>query len=122
MSCQHPTWNLTLTLQNIESADGLTLEWTTTLHADAGTHSICLPWPGSGPPLEEHLAGNTLWPEVHKLYGHGNNLYAMAAHPSGRLLASACTVRICCITRTFVGSGSHAARPGNVLLCCAKLR
>ncbi len=47
-----------------------------------------------GPPLEEHLAANTLWPEVHKLYGHGNNLYALAAHPSGRLLASACQVTL----------------------------
>ena len=40
--------------------------------------------------MEEHLAANTLWPEVRKLYGHGNDLYAMAAHPSGALLATAC--------------------------------
>lgn len=27
---------------------------------------------------------------MHKLYGHGNDLFSMAAHPSGRLLATAC--------------------------------
>ncbi|KAK9820488.1 hypothetical protein WJX72_010831 [[Myrmecia] bisecta] len=42
------------------------------------------------PPLEEHLAQNTLWPETRKLYGHGDNLFCMAASPCGRILASAC--------------------------------
>ena len=44
----------------------------------------------AGAPLEEHLAQNTLWPEVRKLYGHGSDVHAAAASPCGRLLASAC--------------------------------
>ena len=44
----------------------------------------------TGPPLEEHLAQNTLWPEVIKLYGHGNDLYCVAADPLGEFVASAC--------------------------------
>nr|CAD7202569.1 unnamed protein product [Timema douglasi] len=42
------------------------------------------------PPTEENLVQNTLWPEVQKLYGHGYELYSLAARPDGRLLASAC--------------------------------
>lgn len=47
----------------------------------------------AGPPLEEHLAQNTLWPETHKLYGHGNDVYCLAADPLGRYIASACTAK-----------------------------
>ena len=42
------------------------------------------------PPLEEHLSQNTLWPETHKLYGHGNDLYCICSDISGKYIASAC--------------------------------
>jgi elongator complex protein 2 len=44
----------------------------------------------SEPPTEENLLQNTLWPEVQKLYGHGYELFALAARHDGTLLASAC--------------------------------
>ena len=46
----------------------------------------------AGAPLEEHLGQSTLWPEVHKLYGHAGELSALAADPRGRFVASACRV------------------------------
>uniref|UniRef100_A0A182WBD2 Elongator complex protein 2 n=1 Tax=Anopheles minimus TaxID=112268 RepID=A0A182WBD2_9DIPT len=42
------------------------------------------------PPAEETLMQNTLWPEIQKLYGHGNELYAIASSPDGNLIASGC--------------------------------
>ncbi|XP_053966015.1 elongator complex protein 2 [Anastrepha ludens] len=42
------------------------------------------------PPQEETLMQNTLWPEMQKLYGHGFEIYALAATPDGKVLASAC--------------------------------
>jgi elongator complex protein 2 len=44
----------------------------------------------AGPPLEEDLLQNTLWPEVQKLYGHGHELLAVAATHDGSLVVSAC--------------------------------
>lgn len=46
------------------------------------------------PPLEEHLAQSTLWPEIFKLYGHGNDLFCVAADPLGQLFASACKSQV----------------------------
>lgn len=44
------------------------------------------------PPIEEQLAWHTLWPESHKLYGHGNELYSLCCDHGGKLVASSCKV------------------------------
>lgn len=43
-------------------------------------------------PIEEQLAINTLWPESHKLYGHGNELFSLCCDHEGKLVASSCKV------------------------------
>ncbi|KAL9040015.1 MAG: hypothetical protein Q9214_004645, partial [Letrouitia sp. 1 TL-2023] len=42
------------------------------------------------PPLEADLSRDTLWPEKEKLYGHGNEISAIAVSNSKSVIATAC--------------------------------
>ncbi|KAK7081757.1 Elongator subunit elp2 [Halocaridina rubra] len=44
----------------------------------------------TSPPTEDQLLQNTLWPEAAKLYGHGNDLMALASTSDGAIIASSC--------------------------------
>ena len=63
------------------------------------------------PPLEEVLAQATLWPEARKLYGHGNEIRAIAAHPGGDLIASASTALTSSSAAVWVWSRSQNWKP-----------
>jgi elongator complex protein 2 len=73
----------------------------------------------TGPPLEEHLAQNTVWPEVRKLYGHGNDVFCVCSAPNGRIIASACRAQSAGAAAVWVwevGSWKSLAQlPGHTL-------
>lgn len=61
------------------------------------------------PPIEEILLQSTLWVETHKLFGHGNELHALAVDSTGSYLASA--------------TKANCAELANVIIWdCAKFR
>jgi elongator complex protein 2 len=65
----------------------------------------------SAPPPEEVLAQATLWPEARKLYGHGNDLECVAAHPRGTLVASACKAQSAGAAAIWVWDSARDWRP-----------
>jgi len=65
------------------------------------------------PPLEDHLARHTLWPEHEKLYGHGYEISAVAASHSRRLVATACKAssKDHAVIRLYDTSDWHEIKP-----------
>lgn len=80
----------TVAIHDDDEANGITNgdtdEHATDDPASAGKSTLEL----AHPPLEEHLARYTLWPEHEKLYGHGYEICAVATSHDGSLVATAC--------------------------------
>ncbi|KAL0408903.1 UNVERIFIED_CONTAM: Elongator complex protein 2 [Sesamum radiatum] len=65
------------------------------------------------PPIEEQLAWHTLWPESHKLYGHGNELFSVCSDHEGKLVASSCKAQSASVAEIWlweVGSWKAVGR------------
>ncbi|GMN38645.1 hypothetical protein TIFTF001_007862 [Ficus carica] len=65
------------------------------------------------PPIEDQLAWHTLWPESHKLYGHGNELFSLCCNREGNLVASSCKAQSATIAEIWlwqVGSWKAVGR------------
>ncbi|XP_020082935.1 elongator complex protein 2 [Ananas comosus] len=54
------------------------------------------------PPVEEQLAWHTLWPETHKLYGHGNELFSLCCDHEGKLIASSCKAQTATVAEIWL--------------------
>ncbi|KAI9681768.1 MAG: hypothetical protein M1829_000513 [Trizodia sp. TS-e1964] len=65
------------------------------------------------PPLEDHLARHTLWPESEKLYGHGYEISAVAASHDGKLIATACKASSLdhAVIRLYATNDWHEVKP-----------
>ncbi|KAF6137363.1 hypothetical protein GIB67_036400 [Kingdonia uniflora] len=64
-------------------------------------------------PIEEQLAWHTLWPESHKLYGHGNELFSLCCDNQGELVASSCKAQSAAVAEIWlwkVGSWKAVGR------------
>ncbi|KAK8699316.1 hypothetical protein V6N13_115404 [Hibiscus sabdariffa] len=65
------------------------------------------------PPIEDQLAWHTLWPESHKLYGHGNELFSLCCDHEGKLVASSCKAQSATVAEIWlwqVGSWKAVGR------------
>ncbi|KAH6802078.1 elongator protein 2 [Perilla frutescens var. frutescens] len=65
------------------------------------------------PPIEEQLSWHTLWPESHKLYGHGNELFSLCCDHEGKLVASSCKAQLASVAEIWlwqVGSWKAVGR------------
>ncbi|KAL6188026.1 hypothetical protein ACLB2K_039420 [Fragaria x ananassa] len=65
------------------------------------------------PPIEDQLGWHTLWPESHKLYGHGNELFALCSDHEGKLVASSCKAQSAAVAEIWlweVGSWKAVGR------------
>lgn len=54
------------------------------------------------PPIEEQLSWHTLWPESHKLYGHGNELFSLCCDHAGKLVASSCKAQSAAVAEVWL--------------------
>ncbi|KAF2838325.1 elongator protein 2 [Patellaria atrata CBS 101060] len=65
------------------------------------------------PPLEDHLARHTLWPEREKLYGHGYEISAVASSGDGAVIATACRASSVdhAVIRLYETEGWREVRP-----------
>ncbi|KAE8688015.1 Elongator complex protein 2 [Hibiscus syriacus] len=54
------------------------------------------------PPIEDQLAWHTLWPESHKLYGHGNELFSLCCDHEGKLVASSCKAQSATVAEVWL--------------------
>ncbi|GMY18455.1 elongator complex protein 2 isoform X2 [Fagus crenata] len=64
-------------------------------------------------PIEDQLAWHTLWPESHKLYGHGNELFSLCCDHGGKLVASSCKAQSAAVAEIWlwqVGSWKAVGR------------